>query len=70
MKLRPRLLVVVMLAIMLNIMGIQPASAVTSQMEWVYVQKALNYMQGDWYNDNGEKVMTIHGKYINGCEVV
>ena len=70
MKLRLRLLVVAMLMIVLNTIGIQSASAVTNQMEWNYVQKALNYMQGDWYNDSGEKVITIHDKYINGCEVV
>ena len=70
MKLRLRLLVVAMLMIVLNTIGIQSVSAVTNQMEWKYVQKALNYMQGNWYNDSGEKVITIHDKYINGCEVV
>ena len=31
------------------------AFAVTNKMDWIYVQKALTLMQGDWYDDNGHK---------------
>lgn len=31
---------------------------------------ALNRMEGDWYNSNGELVLSIHDGYINSCQVL
>lgn len=30
----------------------------------------LDLMQGDWYDDNGVKVLAINGRFINACEVL
>ncbi len=44
--------------------------SVASRMDDRYVEKALQIMQGDWYDDKGAKAMTISNRRINGCEVV
>ncbi|WP_232294843.1 hypothetical protein [Selenomonas sp. oral taxon 136] len=46
----------------------QPAHAV--RMEQQYVTKALNLMEGDWYDADGNRVLQIGGGYINGCRVL
>ena len=38
--------------------------------DWKDVQKNLELLQGDWYNDDGELVISIKGNYINGCQVL
>lgn len=47
---------------------LQPAHA--AQMEQQYVTKVLNYMEGDWYDADGNRVLQIAGGYINGCRVL
>lgn len=47
-----------------------PAEAVSHRTEWSTVSKVLNKMQGDWYDDNGVKILSINGKFINACEVL
>ena len=59
-----------LIAVLFNVAINQPVSAVTHRMEWEYVSNALQLIQGDWYDDNGTKVVTIYDKYINGCEVL
>ena len=46
------------------------AFAVHNKMEQPLVLKELQLMRGDWYTDNGTKVLSINDKYINGCEVL
>ena len=41
-----------------------------SRMADQYTYKALNRMEGDWYNSNGTLVLSIHDGYINNCQVL
>jgi hypothetical protein len=40
------------------------------EMESQYVTKALNIMDGDWYDHSGKLVLQIHDGCINGCKVL
>lgn len=46
------------------------AYEVKNQMPWKNVQNTLKLMEGHWYNDDGQMVLSVEGNYINGCEVV
>ena len=70
MKFMKILVGVALLSFVFNVTISPSASAIANKMEWKYVQKALTLMQGDWYDDNGGRVITINDKYINGCEVL
>lgn len=41
-----------------------------NRMEDQYTYKALNRMEGDWYNSDGTLVLSIHDGYINNCQVL
>ena len=47
-----------------------PQTAHAAQMEQQYVTKVLNLMEGDWYDADGNRVLEIGGRYINGCRVL
>lgn len=40
-----------------------------SSLDWVYINRYLQMLQGDWYDDKGNKLITVNNRYINGCEV-
>lgn len=69
MKCIPKLICGILLALLFNF-NCNPVHAVTHQMEWPYILKALQLMAGDWYDDSGIKVITVNDKYINSCEVL
>lgn len=70
MKFLTKLALITVLSFAFNVFVSPYAFAVTNKMDWIYVQKALSLMQGDWYDDSGVKVITINDKYINDCEVL
>lgn len=45
-------------------------STVASQVDEYYLGKILPLLQGEWYDDNGAKAVTIKNRTINGCEIV
>lgn len=49
---------------------VHPTFAAANQADWQYVQKKLQLLQGDWYNDDGELIVSIKDNYINGCQVL
>ncbi len=59
----------VFVVLILNLLIYTPAFAYNNQMEWKYVVDALRRMEGQWYDGN-VRVVSIYGKYINGCEVL
>jgi len=54
--------------LLVGLFALQPAHA--AQMEQQSVTKVLNYMEGDWYDADGNRVLQIGGGYINGCRVL
>lgn len=44
--------------------------AAQNQLSQTSLTKLLNIISGDWYNDNGDKVLTIRNGYLNECKVV
>ena len=44
--------------------------AVQNQLPQASLTKLLNIISGDWYSDNGIKVLSINNGYLNGCRVV
>lgn len=41
-----------------------------SRMDDRFTYSTLDKMAGDWYNSNGDLVLSISDGYINGCQVL
>lgn len=49
---------------------IQTSTVQAETMAYQYVSNAVNKMAGDWYDSDGNLVLSIADGYINGCQVV
>lgn len=49
---------------------IQTSPVQAQTMAYQYVSNAVNKMAGDWYDSQGNLVLSIADGYINGCQVV
>ena len=50
-----------------KVMGV---TNVASKLDDKYINKYLQILQGDWYDKNGNKLVTFNDRKINGCEIV
>ncbi len=44
--------------------------AVNNRLSSEKLNTVLDIVKGDWYNNNGAKVLSIHDGYMNDCEIV
>ena len=44
-------------------------SSTASSLGWFYLDRYLQMLAGDWYDEKGNKLVTVNNRYINGCEV-
>ena len=63
-------LLVFLIAFLVLIVPFQSAEAVKNQLPQDSLDKLLNIVKGDWYDNTGNKVLSIYDGYLNGCKVV
>ena len=49
---------------------LQTSEVQAQAMDYVYVSRAIDMMAGDWYDSDGNLVLSIGDGYINACQVV